>query len=261
MPGKTPTPQATAETIAGWRTRRGALLAKLDADPDGPWAWLWRVHVDIMDYLLHRYAGVSHDAPVQDQADEGSGAVAADDAMADTIDGLAEPYGRVTFRKAASLEGEAGEVLRSTMRERLASLHTTNTERRKAQPPILPTPPPLGFRYNPTGLRPMPRWVERLFTLPDHALFPQESRGPGSHGYWVLRTTYPEQFHDDAAGTEQTGLDPLDAESLALLQHALAEDKDWQLDDGRAWSDEEIARMLSGDAPGGRPTPGDSAGT
>lgn len=259
MPGKTPPHSVSQETIKGWRDRRGLLLTKLASDPGGPWAWLWRVHVDIMDYLLHRYAGVGDDplagsvvVPYAHAEGERSPVTDHPDAA---LEDLSRPYERVAFRRPAVLEGADAEKLRSSMRRRLTSLHATNTERRAAQPPILPTPPPRGYRYNPDSLRPMPGWIEFLFTLPEQPfkLSGDRPRGegafpsPSARGYWVLRTTYPEHAGEARARVEQTGVDPLDADSLALLQRALAGEKDWQLDDGGAWSEADIARLLAGE--------------
>ena len=38
-----------------WLERYRELGARLDAQPDGEWAWLWRIRRDIFYYLLHRY--------------------------------------------------------------------------------------------------------------------------------------------------------------------------------------------------------------
>jgi hypothetical protein len=54
-----PVPQTavTPEMIAGWRDRLVALQDRLDRDPRGEWAWLWRVRVQIISHLLRQYGG------------------------------------------------------------------------------------------------------------------------------------------------------------------------------------------------------------
>jgi hypothetical protein len=48
---------ASGDVVAFWRDRFSYLCDKLTNGPDEEDAWFWRVQWDILNYLLHRYAG------------------------------------------------------------------------------------------------------------------------------------------------------------------------------------------------------------
>jgi hypothetical protein len=49
--------QITADLLIFWRARFAVLLDKLRAHPSSGDAWFWRMQCEILNYLLHRYAG------------------------------------------------------------------------------------------------------------------------------------------------------------------------------------------------------------
>lgn len=234
MPGKPSAQPVTPQQVARWHDRRGSLLAKLHAEPDGPWAWLWRVHVGIADYLIHRYGGdgestdpqsasLAHPLAAHGPVADGPGATS-DDAAS-----LTRPYRVVPAKRPAALESAESERLRCTLRNRLSSLHATNDDRRACQPPILPN---------------LSRCV-RYHPPPGHERPPSFWQGLSE----IIRTTYPETTGQRQDRDVMRGIDPLDEETLALLKQAMKEERDWRLDDGASWSDDEVLRFLSRGTP------------
>ncbi|XAM00830.1 hypothetical protein OT109_05465 [Phycisphaeraceae bacterium D3-23] len=284
MPGKPPDPPISAQTVAGWHERRGRLLAMLHDDPEADWAWLWRVHVGIADYLIHRYAGEAGDgeagAARDDAIDEvmrrvaGAGSAGSSltpdfDADPETSPGraLRLPYDNARVERAASLEGPAAERLREQLRDRLSSLNQTNDERREHAPPILPTPPPKRAWYLPPlepypplpeHLRPMPGWLERVLFV-ELAWPPRLSVAkpctrtgqvppvPPDGFVWVRWTTCPESMEGPPGDSAPPGIEQFDEASLALLQQAMRDDDAWDLSSDQPLSGEEIVRLLGGE--------------
>lgn len=210
--------------VAGWHSRRGTLLAKLHAEPDGMWAWLWQMHLDIVDYLIHRYADAfqvpENDGGPCPSAEAASAGVQSHQKQGDTatpdLPGL---HGSARVAKAASLEGPAAVRLRKNLRGRLSSLHTTNDERRASQPPIRPTPPPPPYRPLFATLFLPPEKIQRVV----RTTFPED-------GWWPL---------DDEAEVE-----PFDDTSLALFRQAIAYDQGWDLEAAEALTEDEVLRLL-----------------
>lgn len=228
-----PEPAVSHETVAGWHARRGALLAKLHAQPQSQWAWLWRVHVDIADYLIHRYGGqggggAGGTSPIEMSLGSAAPGAAAAGTVDDEVSAPRLPrlHGSARVAKAASLEGPDAERMRASLRDRLSSLHATNDARRASQPPILPTPPPPPYR-------PL---FSTLF-LPPQA--PPDAR------QLIRRTTFPDDGWrpmDDGAD-----VDPLDDTSLALFRQAIANDQGWDLETAEALTEDEVLRLLLGE--------------
>jgi len=273
MPRNKPKPEPTVsrETIAGWHARRGALLAKLHAQPQSQWAWLWQVHVDIADYLIHRYAGGAGGAVDPPQVDKEASSAAPEAGPLGTVDdGASEPYlprlhGSARVAKAASLEGPDAERVRATLRDRLSSLHATNDARRASEPPIRPNLPPARYRvpsyvYGPPPeherLMPMPDWLSRVLYMP--LAWPVRLAAPAPSSkvidqQWqsmldelglIRRTTFPEEHEPDGMDFETHGIAPYDDESLDLLRQAIVQDTDTPDPDRESLTSEEIMRIL-----------------
>lgn len=231
-------PTVDPQTIAGWYTRRGVLLAKLHHEPDGAWAWLWQMHLDIVDYLIQRYAAASAVGGVECGPVLPGDTASAQPPSPGENEATLEPdlpclHGSARVAKAASLEGPAAEQLRENLRSRLSSLHTTNDKRRTSQPPIMPNLPPKRYRYRPT------RNTDYSYT-------------PHQLGIMLTRrTTYPEDLAGDGIDGGSPGIEPFDDTSLELFWEAIAHNRDWDLEKGEALTDEQLLRILQGEDPDG----------
>ena len=182
--------------------------------------------MDIVDYLLHRYAGElggADDVGASPQENVVP-ASTAKDAAAWSLDQAIEPdlprlHGSARLAKAASLEGPDAERVRASLRDRLSSLNATNDARRATQPRIRPAPP-----YRPL--------FATLFLPPEKL-------------QRVIRTTFPEDgwqpMHDQAE------VESFDEASLTLFRQAIAYDQGWDLETAEALAEDEVMRLLLGE--------------
>jgi hypothetical protein len=122
MAAAVPQPKVTPELVAAWRARLAALHDKLDANPRGEWAWLWRVRAQILAHLLKQYTGT---ADVSGIAREAGRAIATGESIA--------PYTLSSPTDAPTPPPEpVGLGPRKPFASALQRIAATNTERLEA---------------------------------------------------------------------------------------------------------------------------------
>ena len=122
----TPSQVAGPELIAAWLSRTRNLRSLIEADPSGRWTWLWRVRLNILDYLLRRYGG---DVTARDLRSSSMGEPSA---QAPPVESTA-PYVRKTVWRWSGERPPHAPRARADFQDRLDRVHEANEEPRLAR--------------------------------------------------------------------------------------------------------------------------------
>lgn len=131
--GKSHPEPVSPALVTAWLNRYRNLHSLIKAQPDGEWAWLWRLRCDILSYLLQRYGG---EVTIRDIAEQ---------PVPPKTSASPHPESTTSYeRRTASHEVRHSSTHPprepSDFRSRLQRLHKANDQVRKTHPDVSTRP-------------------------------------------------------------------------------------------------------------------------
>jgi hypothetical protein len=228
-------PSISPELAALWYERTGQLRQMLREDPDGQWAWLWRLRLEILEYLTGRYGSDATGSDLYDAA----APTPPEEALPKTAAGPPLDTVRHTSELALNRGALKDDGCRSDHRARLERLQGINEEVRREHP--IPCIAPREY-IEAMVLYQRARDAERRRAQTPPAVDPQ---------HLTKNLSYPE------AGYEPAGADarPLQDEERSIVEResqaiaALVSARELFHSTDAPLSEDEIAALLGGEQP------------